>query len=134
MKILLLASGAGSLARAICEARISNVDIVGLIADKRCPALDLAEEFKFPFQIIPMNTDRSQWDSAMLQAARSSAPDLVVSVGFMRILAKEFINEFPTVNTHPALLPLFPGAHAVRDALWPMPVLLEQLFIGSMRA
>jgi len=117
VKILLLASGAGSLARAICEARIPNVEIAALISDQQCPALDLAAEFIFPYQVIPMQADRSQWDIEIFNAVKRFAPDLVVSVGFMRILSTQFINEFATINTHPALLPHFPGAHAVRDAL-----------------
>ena len=117
MKILLLASGAGSLAGAICEARIPNIEIVALISDQQCPALDLAQEFNFPSQVIPMHPNRVQWDFEMIDAVKTFAPDLVVSVGFMRILSAEFVNEFSTINTHPALLPLFPGAHAVRDAL-----------------
>ena len=117
MKILLLASGAGSLARAICKARIPSVEIVALISDQKCPALDLGQEFNFPAQVIPMPADRLEWDIEMIDAVKKFAPDLVVSVGFMRILSAQFVNEFATINTHPALLPLFPGAHAVRDAL-----------------
>ena len=117
MKVLLLASGAGSLARAICEARIPIIEIVGLISDKQCPALELADEFGIPRQVIPMLDDRTQWNTEMVNAVRILSPDLVVSVGFMRILATDFLKHFPVINTHPALLPLFPGAHAVRDAL-----------------
>jgi phosphoribosylglycinamide formyltransferase-1 len=117
MKVLLLASGAGSLARAICEARIPIIEIVGLISDKQCPALSLADEFNFAHQLIPMQADRKQWNSEMIEAVRILSPDLVVSVGFMRILSSEFLNQFQVINSHPALLPSFPGAHAVRDAL-----------------
>jgi len=117
MRILLLASGTGSLARAICEARIPGIEIAALLSDKQCPALNLAQEFNFASQIIPMQADRLIWDNELIKAVRGFAPELVVSVGFMRILSAAFITEFATINTHPALLPLFPGAHAVRDAL-----------------
>jgi phosphoribosylglycinamide formyltransferase-1 len=64
-----------------------------------------------------MLEDRSSWNNQISEEVAKSNPDLVVSVGFMRILSKEFVTKFPTINTHPALLPNFPGAHAVRDAL-----------------
>jgi phosphoribosylglycinamide formyltransferase-1 len=64
-----------------------------------------------------MLEDRTSWDNQISEEMAKLNPDLVVSVGFMRILAKEFVTRFPTINTHPALLPNFPGAHAVRDAL-----------------
>lgn len=62
---------------------------------------------------------RSDWDTALLAAVNAWEPDVVVSAGFMRILGMEFVNAFPgrIINTHPALLPSFPGTHAVRDAL-----------------
>ncbi|MGQ0630832.1 MAG: phosphoribosylglycinamide formyltransferase [Sporichthyaceae bacterium] len=63
--------------------------------------------------------DRGQWDKALAEAVCEHAPDLVVSAGFMKILGPAFLARFGgrCVNTHPALLPAFPGAHAVRDAL-----------------
>jgi len=62
---------------------------------------------------------RTDWDSALTQAVASFEPDLVVLAGFMRIVGEAFLAKFAdrTVNMHPALLPAFPGAHAVRDAL-----------------
>ncbi|CAB4532218.1 unannotated protein [freshwater metagenome] len=117
MRILLLASGSGSLARAICEAKIPGVEIAGLISDKPCLALELADEFGFSYQVVPMQSDREEWNHQMLKSAAGIRPDLVVSVGFMRILAADFLKQFRVINTHPALLPSFPGAHAVRDAL-----------------
>ena len=61
--------------------------------------------------------NRSEWDRALINEVENSKPWLVVSAGFMRILAPDFVNKFRTINTHPALLPSFPGAHAVADAL-----------------
>jgi phosphoribosylglycinamide formyltransferase-1 len=62
---------------------------------------------------------REEWDSALAAATAAYEPDLVVSAGFMKILGKEFLARFGgrIVNTHPALLPSFPGAHGVREAL-----------------
>jgi len=62
---------------------------------------------------------RTDWDAALLAAVAAYKPDYVVSSGFMRIVAPGFIDAFEGryVNTHPALLPSFPGAHGVRDAL-----------------
>jgi phosphoribosylglycinamide formyltransferase-1 len=62
---------------------------------------------------------REAWNDAMVVEVASWRPDLVVSAGFMRILGPAFVDAFPgrIINTHPALLPSFPGAHAVRDAL-----------------
>lgn len=61
--------------------------------------------------------DRPSWNTALADAIAERAPDLVVLAGFMRVLAPEVVDRFRIVNTHPALLPSFPGAHAVRDAL-----------------
>lgn len=60
---------------------------------------------------------RDDWDVALTDAVAAHQPALVVSAGFMKVLGKRFLEQFTTVNTHPSLLPAFPGAHAVRDAL-----------------
>jgi phosphoribosylglycinamide formyltransferase-1 len=62
---------------------------------------------------------RAEWDAALTEVVDSWSPDLVVSAGFMRILGPVFLARFGgrIVNTHPALLPSFPGAQAVADAL-----------------
>ncbi|MCH9816312.1 MAG: phosphoribosylglycinamide formyltransferase [Actinomycetia bacterium] len=62
---------------------------------------------------------REEWDAALRDTVAAFAPDWVVSAGFMRLLGASFLQEFPgrIVNTHPALLPSFPGAHGVKDAL-----------------
>jgi len=119
-RILLLASGAGSLATAVLsaiEAGTISAHCVGLISDKDSPALEVARSFGIPCFYIPMRSVRSEWDQEMLECVRSLSPDLTVSVGFMRLLAPQFVSVFTVINTHPSLLPLYPGAHAVRDAL-----------------
>lgn len=63
--------------------------------------------------------DRDAWSEALVEIVSDFVPTLVVSAGFMRILAPVFVNEFAgrLINLHPSLLPAFPGARAVRDAL-----------------
>jgi phosphoribosylglycinamide formyltransferase-1 len=60
---------------------------------------------------------RWEWDVAIAEEIASYKPDLVVAAGFMKILGAPTLDAFPVLNTHPALLPSFPGAHGVRDAL-----------------
>ena len=62
-------------------------------------------------------SSRADWDSALALAIAEHEPDLVVSAGFMKILGDHVLDQFSVINTHPALLPRFPGAHAVADAL-----------------
>ena len=120
MRVVLLASGSGSLAQSIIDARDSgklNIEILQLISDKQSQAIERASAAGISTTYLPMLEDRSIWDTQLFETVKKLNPDLVVSVGFMRILAAPFVSEFPTINTHPALLPKFPGAHAVRDAL-----------------
>ena len=119
-RILLLASGAGTLAKAILEAHDTGqieVDFVALISDKDSPALEVARHFEIPAIYLPIGKDRTAWDQEIFSATEILLPDLVVSVGFMRILSPRYVATFKVINTHPSLLPLFPGAHAVRDVL-----------------
>ena len=60
---------------------------------------------------------RAEWDAALAAVVTAYQPDLVVSAGFMRILGPRFLAAHSVVNSHPALLPSFPGTHAVREAL-----------------
>jgi phosphoribosylglycinamide formyltransferase-1 len=64
-----------------------------------------------------MLADRSLWNTELENLIAALRPDLVVSAGFMRILPEAITSRFRIINSHPALLPLFPGAHAVRDAM-----------------
>jgi len=119
-RILILASGTGSLAQRVMQAVSDgalDLEIVAVLSDKQAPVLEIAQTFGIPTIYLPVGSDRSEWNKALLETTRKLNPDLVVSLGFMRILSAEFVKEFSVINTHPSLLPLYPGAHAVRDAL-----------------
>lgn len=119
-RVVVLASGTGSLFRSLINARADlGIDIVGLIADSEVPAVDIAREFNIAAFVIPVGADRAKWNTDLVIALRDLDPDLIVSAGFMRVLGSAVVDEFEgrIINTHPALLPLFPGAHGVRDAL-----------------
>lgn len=115
MKLLVLASGSGSLAQALIDAKFEIVSVVSDVPNAQ--VLHRAANAGIPTKVIPFRKPRSDWDRELIEFVASTNPDLVVSVGFMRILSAEFVNRFKVINSHPALLPNFPGAHAVRDAL-----------------
>jgi len=119
-RIVVLASGTGSLFNALTQAQSTlNADIVSLIVDQEVPAIEVAARAGIPVHVIPMESNRAQWDANMRSTLDALNPDLVISAGFMRIVGPKVIDGYEgrIINTHPALLPLFPGAHAVRDAL-----------------
>jgi phosphoribosylglycinamide formyltransferase-1 len=120
-KIAILASGSGTLAEAIFEAVDKNAlacSIEALICDREdAPVIERARRYNIPVHLHPMSEDRQQWNRELLHYLQSLDLDLVVSAGFMRILDQSVTSSLPIINSHPALLPLFPGAHAVRDAL-----------------
>ncbi|WPF66765.1 MULTISPECIES: phosphoribosylglycinamide formyltransferase [unclassified Corynebacterium] len=114
--IVVLVSGSGTLLQAILDHQ-GDYRVAKVLADQPCRALDRAEAAGVPTEVVPMQPDRNAWNVTLANAV--GAPDLVVSAGFMKILGPAFLERFGgrTINTHPALLPAFPGAHAVRDAL-----------------
>lgn len=120
-KIAILASGSGTLAQAIFDAVASGklqCSIEALICDQPTAAvIDRANTQKIPVHLHPMQEDRAQWNKELFDLLTSLKLDLIVSAGFMRILDSSITSTFPIINSHPALLPAFPGAHAVRDAL-----------------
>jgi len=120
-RIVILSSGSGSIAQAIIDAQHSGelkAEIACVISDQAtAKVLDRAMSAEIPSKVIAMSANRLDWDKEIISALTALQPDLVVSAGFMRILSAECVTKFKTVNSHPALLPLFPGAHAVRDAL-----------------
>ena len=116
-KVVILASGSGTLARAIFAAE-KNYEITALICDQpTAKVIGIANEFGIKVELLELIGDRAIWDQELLSLVTKYQPDLLVSAGFMRILAPQFVQTFKVINSHPALLPLFPGAHAVRDAL-----------------
>ncbi|BBX68533.1 phosphoribosylglycinamide formyltransferase [Mycolicibacterium psychrotolerans] len=122
-RLVVLASGTGSLLASLLNAAVDDYParVVAVGTDRDCAALQIAEAASVPTFTVPLRgyPDRTAWDAAITEATAAHDPDLVVSAGFMKILGPEFLSRFPgrVVNTHPALLPAFPGAHAVADAL-----------------
>jgi phosphoribosylglycinamide formyltransferase 1 len=94
---------------------------VALGVDRDCRATEIAANAAIPAFTVRVGDypHREAWDAAVTRATAAHNPDLVVSAGFMRILGPQFLSRFigRTLNTHPALLPAFPGAHGVREAL-----------------
>jgi phosphoribosylaminoimidazolecarboxamide formyltransferase/IMP cyclohydrolase len=116
-RIAVAVSGAGSNLRALHAAAVRGElggDIVLVVADRACPALDWATEQGIDTALVPGGVD-----DALADALAGARPDLVVLAGFMRILGPAVLaaHAGAILNTHPSLLPSFPGAHAVRDAL-----------------
>ena len=119
-RIVILASGSGTLTQAVIDAQergLLDVEIAAVMSDKDSEVLQRAQRHGITTHLMPMKSDRNQWNNELLQAVARCEPDLVVSAGFMRILSPEFVEKFRAINSHPSLLPHFPGAHAVRDAL-----------------
>jgi phosphoribosylglycinamide formyltransferase-1 len=123
-RVVVLLSGAGSLCAALLEAADDPAypaAVIGVGADRAAPGLGHARRRGIPTFICAPgdHPDRAAWDRALAAELDRYRPDLVVSAGFMRIVGPAVLDGFAgrLINTHPALLPAFPGAHAVRDAL-----------------
>lgn len=122
-RLVVLASGTGSLLEALLAAAVGDYParVVAVGTDRDCRAVQIARSAGLPVFTVALADypDRAAWDLALAEATAAHAPDLVVSAGFMKILGSHFLTRFlgRTVNTHPALLPAFPGAHAVPEAL-----------------
>jgi phosphoribosylglycinamide formyltransferase 1 len=122
-RVVVLASGAGSLLAALIDAAVGDYParVVAVGADRDCLATEIAAAASVPTFTVRLtdHPNRDAWDAAITDATAAHSPDLVVSAGFMKILGPQFLSRFDgrIVNTHPALLPAFPGAHGVADAL-----------------
>ena len=120
LRVVVLASGTGTLFEALAiRADEIGIEIVGLVTDAKVAACDRAAALNIPVTVISMSVDRIAWDQSLATELRRLKPELIISAGFMKILGQEVLASYMgrIINTHPALLPLFPGAHAVRDAL-----------------
>lgn len=124
LSLVVLISGGGSNLRALLEASEDAefpARVVAVGADRDADGLVHAEEFGIPAFSVAMSAfaDREGWAAELLAQVRSWNADLVVLSGFMKLLPPDFVSALSPnlINTHPAYLPEFPGAHGVRDAL-----------------
>ena len=124
-RVAVLVSGSGTLLQALLDDTAGGTApyrVCGVVSDTpEAFGLRRARGAGVPTATVrPADfPDRSSWDEAMARATEVFSPDLVVCAGFMRLLGEPFLRRFGgrTINSHPALLPSFPGAHGVRDAL-----------------
>jgi len=122
--VVILISGSGSNLRALLDATLDPtfpVRVLAVGSDNPASGLEHAELFGIPtFVVSPTNfASREEWAGMLLENVNYFKPDLTVLAGFMRVLPANFVSALSPklINTHPSLLPLFPGAHGVRDAL-----------------
>ena len=124
LSVVVLISGAGSNLRALLDATEDPrmpIRIVAVGSDNAASGLEHAELFGVPTFVVDPNAfeTREAWAQVLLDNVNFWNPDLTVLAGFMKILPPEFVAALSPnlINTHPSLLPKYPGAHAVRDAL-----------------
>ena len=127
LPIVILASGAGSVAQALIDAVIDprgalhqKLIIARVITENPGAGIvERANRAGLATSLVEFHKeqDRSVWEDQLREVIEEVDPWLVVSAGFMKILSPTFVERFRIINTHPSLLPLFPGAHAVRDAV-----------------
>ncbi|NYI70305.1 phosphoribosylglycinamide formyltransferase-1 [Naumannella cuiyingiana] len=134
-RVVVLVSGSGTLLQSLIDAtgtahpaveetpaELPGVEIVGVISDRAdAAALTRAADAGVPTEVVALASaaDRDAWNLRLRDAVARHDPDLVISAGFMRIVGPPFLERYAgsMINTHPSLLPAFPGRHAVRDAL-----------------
>ena len=124
-RLVVLASGAGTNLQALLDACADpayGAQVVAVGADRPgTAALDRAATHGVPTFMLRVRDypDRAAWDDSLTETCAAYKPDLIVLAGFMKLVGKSFLDRFGgrCVNTHPALLPSFPGMHGVRDAL-----------------
>ena len=133
-RLVVLVSGEGTLLQNLIDAQTGEVqvtatgvgglgaEIVAVGADRDdIPALARARAAGIPVFVCRISDypDRARWDEALTRSCAEFEPNLVVSAGFRKLFGERFLSEFDgrCVNSHPALLPSFPGLFGVRDAL-----------------
>lgn len=122
--LVVMASGTGSLLESLiarADADDAPFRIAAIVVDRTCRAQDIAQRNDIPLITCRLgdHPDRAAWDRALTDAVAAVDPGWIVTAGFMKILGPAFLGRFGgrIVNSHPALLPAFPGAHGVPDAL-----------------
>jgi phosphoribosylglycinamide formyltransferase 1 len=119
-RIAVLISGAGSNLQALLDHPDVGAQLALVVSDRPgVRGLQRAEQAGVPTAVAAFadHSDRGEWERALTEAVAACEPDLVVLAGFMRILSADFVNRWPVLNVHPSLLPAFPGARAVEEAL-----------------
>ena len=124
MRLAVLASGTGSILHAILD---NGLPVVLTVADRPCRALDIAAEASVPTELVDRSNwggfgasfDREGFTRELTSVLQAHDVDLIAMAGFGTVLAEPIHDAYPMriLNTHPALLPMFPGWHAVEDAL-----------------
>jgi phosphoribosylglycinamide formyltransferase-1 len=123
VRLVVLVSGSGTNLQALLDATAEpayGAEVVAVGADRDgIEGLARAERAGLPTFVrrVEDYPRRDDWDRALAEAVGVHDPDLVVSAGFMKLVSEQFLGQFRMVNTHPALLPSFPGMHGARDAL-----------------
>jgi phosphoribosylglycinamide formyltransferase 1 len=124
-RLVVLVSGAGTNLQALLDACADpgyGATVVAVGADRESiAALDRAKTANISTFTVKVRDfpSRDDWDEALARACEQYRPDLIVCAGFMKLVGRAFLARFGgrCLNTHPALLPSFPGMHGVRDAL-----------------
>jgi len=122
MRVGVLASGAGTCLQAILD-RVhgrEGVEVAAVGSDQaNATALERAARAGVPTAVFPLGGDRAARDGAMADWLEGRGVELVVLAGYMALLTPGFLSRFPgrVINVHPALLPAFPGLHAIEQAL-----------------
>ncbi len=122
-RVVVLVSGVGTNLAALltaCADPAYGATVVAVGADRDgVPALDTAAAHGVPTFVerVVDHPDRDGWNDALAGRIAGHRPDLVVLAGFLKLLRGDLVRRWPTLNTHPALCPAFPGMHAVEDAL-----------------
>jgi phosphoribosylglycinamide formyltransferase 1 len=124
-RLVVLVSGEGTNLQALidaCRDDAYGARVVAVGADRSgINALTRAERAGLPAFVVRLAdyAEREEWDAALARTCAGYQPDLIVLAGFMKLVGKPFLDAFGgrCLNTHPALLPSFPGTHGVRDAL-----------------
>lgn len=121
LRTVVLVSGTGTNLQALLDAQSPDGYAVVAVGSDRhdCGGLARAAAAGIPTFVVrvPDFATRPEWDRAITDAVAAHTPDLVVSAGFFKVLGADFLATHQTINTHPSLLPSFPGSFGVRDAL-----------------
>jgi phosphoribosylglycinamide formyltransferase-1 len=117
-RLVVLASGSGTNLQALLDAPDLGGDVVAVVSDRQdAGALDRARTRGLAAGAVVLGGDRQAWEADLANEVAAHDPDLVILAGFMRVLSGKFVQRWPVINVHPSLLPAFPGAHAIEDAM-----------------